>query len=128
MRRTAGGRAIVNTSSIYGIIGNADSPVYHATKGAVRLMSKTDAMVYAPEGIRVNSVYPGTILTPLAVEKGNALPGGLEGYLTEMKAKHPLGILGEPKDVALAMVYLASDESRFVTGSELVIDGGYTAQ
>ncbi|UOR01340.1 glucose 1-dehydrogenase [Leucobacter allii] len=128
LRRTEGGRSIVNTSSIYGLIGNSDVPVYHSTKAAVRLMSKTDAITYAPEGIRVNSVMPGTILTPLNIEKGGRLPGGVEGYLERMRAIHPLGIIGEPEDVAYAMVYLASDESKFVTGTELVIDGGYTAQ
>ena len=128
MRRTEGMKSIVNTSSIYGLIGNADVPVYHTTKAAVRLMSKTDAITYAPEGIRVNSVMPGTILTPLNIEKGSQMPGGVEGYLEQMRAIHPLGVIGEPEDVAYAMVYLASDESKFVTGTELVIDGGYTAQ
>ena len=128
LRRTEGMTSIVNTSSIYGLVGNADVPVYHSTKGAVRLMTKTDAITYAPEGIRVNAVMPGTILTPLNIEKGRLLPGGVEGYLERMREVHPLGVIGEPDDVAHAMVYLASDESKFVTGAELVVDGGFTAQ
>ncbi|MBO1901554.1 SDR family oxidoreductase [Leucobacter weissii] len=124
MRRTEGQKSIVSTSSIYGMIGNADVPVYHTTKAAVRLMAKTDAVTYAPENIRVNAVMPGTILTPLNLEKAEQTPG----YLERMRAVHPLGVIGDPDDVAYAMVYLASDESKFVTGAEFVIDGGYTAQ
>jgi NAD(P)-dependent dehydrogenase (short-subunit alcohol dehydrogenase family) len=125
--REAGGGSIVNLSSIYGLIGAPDVPPYHASKGAVRLMSKTDALIYAPEKIRVNSVHPGFIWTPM-----------VEGYLTSLgnveegkkmtDAAHPLGHMGEPDDIAYGILYLASDESKFVTGSELVIDGGYTAR
>lgn len=128
LRQTPGMTSIVNTSSIYGLIGNADVPIYHTTKGAVRMMSKTDAITYAPEGIRVNSVMPGTILTPLNLEKGKLLPGGVDAYLEKMRGEHPLGVIGDPEDVAYAMLYLASDESKFVTGTEIVVDGGYTAQ
>ncbi|MCS5497842.1 SDR family oxidoreductase [Cnuibacter physcomitrellae] len=124
LRRTPGQKSIVNMSSMYALIGNADVPVYHATKAAVRTMTKVDAITYAAEGIRVNAILPGTIMTPMNLEKARQTPG----YLEEMAAMHPLGILGEPDDVAHAMLFLASDESRFTTGSELVIDGGYTAQ
>ncbi|WP_309145752.1 SDR family NAD(P)-dependent oxidoreductase [Streptomyces malaysiensis] len=124
LRRTPGGRSIVSISSIYGLVGNADAPSYHAAKGAVRLMAKTDAVTYAPEGIRVNSVCPGTIMTPFNVRKAEETPG----YLDEMRALHPLGQVGEPEDIAYGVLYLASDESRFVTGTDLIIDGGYTAQ
>ncbi|MFV0407927.1 MAG: SDR family NAD(P)-dependent oxidoreductase [Propioniciclava sp.] len=124
LRQSEGGRSIVNMASIYGLIGNSDVPVYHSTKAAVRLMSKTDAITYAAEGIRVNSVLPGTIMTPMNLEKARQTPG----YLEDMQAMHPLGIVGDPNDVAYAFLYLASDESRFTTGSEIVIDGGYTAQ
>ncbi|MGO1543260.1 MAG: SDR family NAD(P)-dependent oxidoreductase [Gulosibacter sp.] len=127
-RKTPGQKSVVNMSSIYGLIGNSDVPVYHATKGAVRIMSKTDAITYAPESIRVNAVMPGTILTPLNIEKGKTLPGGVEAYLDKMRGEHPIGELGEPEDVAYAMLFLASDESKFVTGAEIVVDGGYTAQ
>ncbi|MFF2842407.1 SDR family NAD(P)-dependent oxidoreductase [Paenarthrobacter sp. NPDC057981] len=123
-RRTPGGKSIVNISSIYGLIGNADAPSYHAAKGAVRLMAKTDAVTYAPEGIRVNAVCPGSIMTEFNLRKADEIPG----YLDDMIALHPVGHIGEPEDIAYGVLYLASDESRFVTGTELVIDGGYTAQ
>jgi NAD(P)-dependent dehydrogenase (short-subunit alcohol dehydrogenase family) len=119
--------AIVNFSSIYGLVGNDDLPPYHATKGAVLAMTKTDAMCYARDGIRVNAVHPGSTKTPLFMKAGETYPGGLDRYLTMMKEKHPL-TLGEPVDVANCVLFLASDEARFVTGSSLVCDGGYTAQ
>jgi NAD(P)-dependent dehydrogenase (short-subunit alcohol dehydrogenase family) len=90
-------------------------------------MTKTDAVCYAPYGIRVNAVHPGTTLTPLVRQVGAQYPGGLEAYIKMMKEKHPL-CLGEPVDVANAILFLASDEARFITGASLVIDGGYTAQ
>ncbi len=119
--------SIVNFSSIYGLIGNDDLPPYHATKGAVLAMTKTDAVCYAPHGIRVNAVHPGSTKTPLFMKAGETYPGGLDHYIEIMKAKHPL-TLGEPVDVANCVLFLASDEARFVTGSSLVCDGGYTAQ
>lgn len=125
--REAGGGSIVNLSSIYGLVGAADSPPYHASKGAVRLMSKTDAMLYADDGIRVNSVHPGYVWTPM-VEEALGERGELEEQRKRAAALHPLGRLGEPEEVAYAILYLASDESGFVTGSELVVDGGYTAR
>jgi|ERR1700761_1066707 NAD(P)-dependent dehydrogenase (short-subunit alcohol dehydrogenase family) len=119
--------SIVNFSSIYGLIGNDDLPPYHATKGAVLLMTKTDAVCYARYGIRVNCVHPGSTKTPLFMKAGETYPGGLQHYLDMMKAKHPL-TLGEPVDVANCVLFLASDEARFVTGASLACDGGYTAQ
>jgi NAD(P)-dependent dehydrogenase (short-subunit alcohol dehydrogenase family) len=119
-----GGGSIVNLSSVYGIVGSADSPPYHASKAAVRLMSKTDALLYARRGIRVNSVHPGFVWTPL-VDRNI---GGIPELKRRLEELHPVGRLGEPEDVAYGILYLASDESRFVTGSELVIDGGYTAR
>ncbi|MFO7652390.1 MAG: glucose 1-dehydrogenase [Candidatus Krumholzibacteriia bacterium] len=124
----SGGGSIINLSSIYGIVGAPDLPAYHASKGAVRLMAKTDALLYAGDRIRVNSVHPGYIWTPLVEELGKAHPGGVEAFRRELDAKHPIGHVGEPADIAHGIVYLASDEAKFVTGSELVIDGGYTAQ
>jgi NAD(P)-dependent dehydrogenase (short-subunit alcohol dehydrogenase family) len=124
--KTAGGGSIVNLSSIYGLVGAADAPPYHASKGAVRLMSKTDAMIYAPDRIRVNSIHPGFIWTPMVqhfLEGGGDVAAGRRA----VDALHPLGHIGEPDDIAWGVVYLASDEAKFVTGSELVIDGGYTA-
>lgn len=126
--RRAGGGSIINLSSIYGIIGAADIPAYHASKGAVRLMSKNDALLYAKEKIRVNSVHPGYVWTPLVEELGREEPGGIEEFRRQLDQRHPLGHVGEPDDIAYGILYLASDESKFVTGSELVIDGGYTAQ
>jgi NAD(P)-dependent dehydrogenase (short-subunit alcohol dehydrogenase family) len=119
-----GGGSIVNLSSIYGLVGTADSPPYHASKAAVRIMSKTDALLYARRGIRVNSVHPGFIRTPL-LERN---VGGDPDILARLEQLHPVGRLGTPEDVANAILFLASDESRFVTGSELVVDGGYTAR
>ena len=125
MKKAKGG-SIINLSSIYGLIGAADAPPYHAAKGAVRLMAKNDAALYARDNIRVNSIHPGAIWTPM-VEALAKETGGRKVFEKTMGAKHPLGHLGEPEDIGWGMVYLASDESKFVTGSELVIDGGYTA-
>lgn len=127
--RRAGGGSIVNLSSIYGLVGAPDLPAYHASKGAVRLMSKTDAMIYAPDGIRVNSVHPGYIWTPMVEHHLRASGASDIAAAREDVGKlHPLGHMGDPDDIAWGVVYLASDESRFVTGSELVIDGGYSAR
>lgn len=127
MRKSVGG-SIINLSSIYGIISARDLPAYHASKGAVRLMSKTDALLYAKDKIRVNSVHPGFIWTPLVEELGERSEEGVEKFRQQLDSLHPIGHVGEPEDIAWGIVYLASDESKFVTGSELVIDGGYTAQ
>lgn len=123
-----GGGSIINMSSIYGLIGAADIPPYHASKGAVRLMSKNDALIYAKDNIRVNSVHPGFIWTPLVEELGKRSPSGVKAFREHLDSLHPIGHVGEPNDVAYGVLSLASDESKFVTGSELVIDGGYTAQ
>ena len=127
--KLAGGGSIMNLSSIYGLVGGPDVPPYHASKGAVRLMSKTDAMLYAPDRIRVNSVHPGYIWTPMV--EHHLLDSGatdLDEARKGVDAVHPLGHMGDVDDIAWGVVYLASDESKFVTGSELVIDGGYTAR
>lgn len=124
--RQAGGASIIDVSSIYGLVGAPDSPPYHAAKGGVRLMAKTDAMLYAADGIRVNSVHPGFIWTPM-VEHFLEEQGDLEAGRRAIEALHPIGHMGEPDDIAYGILYLASDEAKFVTGSELVIDGGYTA-
>jgi NAD(P)-dependent dehydrogenase (short-subunit alcohol dehydrogenase family) len=125
--KLAGGGSIINLSSIYGLVGGPDIPPYHASKGAVRLMSKTDALIYAPDRIRVNSIHPGFIWTPM-VEGHLSASGDLEEGRKATAALHPLGHMGEADDVAWGAVYLASDEAKFVTGAELVIDGGYTAR
>ncbi|MFW6370301.1 MAG: SDR family NAD(P)-dependent oxidoreductase [Bacteroidota bacterium] len=120
--------SIINLSSIYGIVSAPDIPPYHASKGAVRLMTKTDALLYAMDGIRVNSVHPGYIWTPLVEQMAEDSGQGIENFRKQLDAKQPLGHIGEPDDVAHGIVFLASDESKFMTGSELVIDGGYTCQ
>lgn len=120
----SGGGSIINLSSIYGMIGAGDIPHYHASKGAVRLMAKNDALIYAKDNIRVNSVHPGFIWTPLVEEFGKDTPG----FREQLDSLHPIGHVGESIDIAYGILYLVSDESKFVTGSELVIDGGYTCK
>jgi len=126
--KESGGGSIINMSSIYGLVGAADLPPYHASKGAVRLMSKNDALIYAKDHIRVNSIHPGFIWTPLVEELAKDSGEGVEGFREELDSRHPLGHVGEPDDIAYGVLYLASDEAKFITGSELVIDGGYTAR
>lgn len=128
LMKKAGGGSIINLSSIYGLVGAADLPPYHASKGAVLLMTKNDALFYAKDNIRVNSIHPGFIWTPLVEDLAEESPGGVEAFREELDSRHPIGHVGEPEDIAYGAVYLASDESKFVTGSELVIDGGYTAK
>ena len=120
--------SIIHLSSIYGIISAADIPPYHASKGAVRLMAKTEALFYARDNIRVNSLHPGYIWTPLVENLGKESDVGVEKFRENLDSLHPIGHVGEPMDIAYGVLYLASDESKFVTGSELVIDGGYTVR
>jgi len=127
MKKARGG-SIINLSSIYGIVGAEDTPPYHASKGAVRLMAKTDALFYAKYKIRVNSIHPAFIWTPLVEDVAQTYPEGIEAFKKRIVSLLPIGHFGEPNDIAFAILYLASDESKFVTGTELVIDGGYTAQ
>jgi NAD(P)-dependent dehydrogenase (short-subunit alcohol dehydrogenase family) len=123
MRRARGG-SIINISSQLGLVGTDNSsPQYQASKGAVRLLTKATAIQYAKEGIRANSVHPGPIVTAMT-ERRRADPE--QNRL--MVSRIPLGRYGRPVEVALGVLYLASDEASFVTGSELVIDGGWTAQ
>ena len=122
MRRSGGG-SIVNVASIYAMVGSPLGTAYSASKGAVRSLTRTAAVQYAAEGIRVNSVFPGFVETPMTREL-HARPGMREGRI----ALTPLGRLATPEDIALGILFLASDESRYMTGSELVIDGGMTAR
>ena len=127
MKQTGGG-SIINISSIMGLIGAAGSGAYNASKGGVKLLTKSSALYCANAGygIRVNSVHPGYVYTPL-VQRFFDGPDG-EAAHQNLINLHPIGRLGQPEDIANGVLYLASDESSFVTGSELVIDGGYTAQ
>jgi NAD(P)-dependent dehydrogenase (short-subunit alcohol dehydrogenase family) len=135
LMRAGGGGSIINISSIAGLRAAANLAAYSATKGAVRLFTKSVAMECAAlkDGVRVNSVHPGIIETPIwdSISSGlGALPGGanridLDAMTT---VSTPLGVKGYPEDIALGVLYLASDDSRYVTGAELVIDGGMTAR
>ena len=122
--RKAGGGSIINISSQLGLVGMGESsPQYQASKGAVRIFSKSAAIQYASEGIRVNSVHPVPVVTPMTEARRSDAE-----VRKRMISRIPLGRYGESEDVAYGVLYLASDESSFVTGSELVIDGGWTAQ
>lgn len=116
-----GNGSIINISSIWGNAAVPGAHAYHATKGAVRNMSKNAAITYATQGIRVNSIHPGFIATPLT----DAQDPGVNEYVVSMT---PMGRAGTPQEIANGAIFLASDEASFVTGSELVIDGGYLAQ
>jgi NAD(P)-dependent dehydrogenase (short-subunit alcohol dehydrogenase family) len=125
MRRRGGG-SIINMASESGLIGFPMHPAYCASKGAVINLTRSMALAYAPDRIRVNSLCPGTVPTPLYHEFNATLPNKAE-VETMLTKEHPLG-LGREEDIAHAALYLASDESRYMTGSPLVIDGGYTAR
>ncbi len=118
----AGSGSIINISSICGIVGSHANAAYHASKGAVRIFSKAAAIQYAPDKIRVNSIHPGFVDTPMT-KPGHSNPDVAKKRLEVT----PLGRFGTPADIAAGCLYLASDESSWVTGSELVIDGGMTA-
>ena len=126
MKATRGG-SIVNISSIFGLVGSADTAAYHASKGAVRLLTKATALQVAGQGIRVNSVHPGFIDTPM-VQDYATQSGHHDELLAGLVALHPVGRLGRSEEVAAVIAFLASDEASFMTGSEVVVDGGYTAQ
>jgi NAD(P)-dependent dehydrogenase (short-subunit alcohol dehydrogenase family) len=120
--------SIVNYSSIYGLIGNDEFTAYHVAKGAVTMQTRQDAAVYGKHNIRVNSVHPSTVLTPLVEGIAEQYPGGLPAYERSMTANQSLRRLGRPIDVAYGVLYLASDEADWVTGVNLPLDGGYTAR
>ena len=120
--RKAGGGSIVNISSISGMVA-LGGPAYNASKGAVRVFTKVTAVRHADENIRCNSIHPGPVRTPMT-ESTYTNPDMLAQRLRSM----PLGRLGTSEDIAYGVLYLASDEAAYMTGSELVIDGGYTAQ
>ena len=115
----SGNAAIVNISSLYGLIGSPNAISYHASKAAVRVMGKAGALEFAKQGIRVNTIFPGQIKTPIL---GDITPE----QDAAIKASIPMGIVGDPMDIAYASLYLASDEAKYVTGAEIVVDGGLT--
>ncbi len=122
--QTAGGGSIINISSQLGIVATDNSsPMYHASKGAVRILTKSTAIQFAPDGIRANSVHPGPVNTAMT-ERRREDP---EAFAL-MRSRIPLGRFAEPIEIANAVLYLASDESGYVTGSEVVVDGGWVAQ
>ena len=122
--RQAGGGSIINISSIAGLVGSTyGAASYIASKGAVRLFTKATAIQHAKDNIRCNSIHPGPIETLMIQQTLDD-----RAFLQERLRRIPLGRIGTPEDVAYGVLYLASDESSYVTGSELVIDGGATAQ
>ncbi|MEU9482169.1 glucose 1-dehydrogenase [Streptomyces decoyicus] len=120
--RAAGNASVINTSSVLGLVGSGAAAAYQASKGAVRLLSKTAAVEYARQGVRVNSLHPGVVATPmiqdLLDEQGDQQPDIV---------RTPMRRAGRADEIASAMLFLAGDESSFVTGTELVVDGGLTA-
>lgn len=122
------GGSIVNLSSTAGLVGNPNLGAYNASKGGVRIYTKSIALDCAKYGIRVNSVHPGGVWTPMVEQFLRA--GGQDPAQARagLDASHPIGHMGEPDDIAYGILFLASNESKFMTGAELVIDGGMTAQ
>lgn len=118
-----GGGSIIHTSSVQAHVGFSGWPAYAAAKGAVMALTKNLAVEYAPDNIRINTISPGTIQTPMN-EKILAETENAEALEKEWLSYHPIGRLGQPKEVAAAAVFLASDNSRFITGEDLRVDGG----
>lgn len=116
----SGNAAIVNVSSLYGLIGSPNAISYHASKAAVRVMGKAGALEFAKQGIRVNTIFPGQIKTPIL---GDITPE----QDAAIKASIPMGVVGDPMDIAYASLYLASDEAKYVSGAELWVDGAWYA-
>lgn len=126
--RKAGGGSIINVSSIFGAVGGfGGSVAYHAAKGAVRLMTKNAALRYAKEGIRVNSVHPGFIDTPMIAPVKDASDPAMVQTLQAILGMTPVGRLGKPEEIAAMIAFLASDEATYCTGAEFYVDGGWTA-
>ena len=127
MKRSGGG-AIVNLGSISSFIAQPQFVTYSATKAALVQMTRNMALDLAPFGIRVNCVCPGTILTRASQDHMERVGMTLEEFVAEEGPKHLLGRVGKPREVAYAILFLASDEASFITGTHLMVDGGYTAR
>ena len=123
----SGGGSVINLSSILGKVGMAGAAAYCASKGGVTLLTKAAALEWAPLGIRVNSVHPGFIDTPMVSNALADREDGNEMRVALMNA-HPIGRFGVPREIADAIAFLASDDASFITGAELLVDGGFTAQ
>jgi len=119
-----GGGAIVNTASIAGLVGIRGTAAYVAAKHGVAGLTRATALEYASQGIRINAVCPGYIQTPLV----QGIFDRVDGYQEEVAARHPLGRLGQPTEIAEAVLWLSSDAASFMTGHNMAVDGGYTAQ
>ena len=125
------GGSIINISSIEGLVGEATCAAYNASKGGVRIFTKSAALHCAAQNynIRVNSVHPGFMRTPMVDNALTTMPKDeVDALLTRMANEIPLGEMGDPEDIANGCLYLASDESKYVTGTELIIDGGFTCR
>jgi len=122
----SGGGVIINTASVWGLVGGKGAAAYCASKGAMVLLTKAMALDHASQNIRVNCICPGSVDTPMLRQEMEEL-GGVEKLRPTFEAKHPLGRICTPEEVAKAVLYLASDDSSFVTGASLAIDGGRTA-
>lgn len=126
--RKAGSGSIINISSIFGAVGGfGGSVAYHAAKGAVRLMSKNAAIRYAKENIRVNSVHPGFIDTPMVAPIKDQGDAGMQQIMGAILNNTPMGRLGKPEEIAAMIAFLASDDGAYCTGGEFYVDGGWTA-
>lgn len=130
MSKTGGG-SIINVSSVFGIVADQLSLAYSASKGGVRAMTKAIALDCAARqtGVRVNSIHPGFIATPMVASATGAMPEEMaEAYAARTVGLTPLGRIGEPDDIGDVMAFLASDASRYMTGSEIIVDGGFSAR
>jgi len=127
MRQGGKGGSIINFSSILGILSLSNIAAYSSAKGGVRAITKSAALHGGPLGIRVNSIHPGHVRTGMVVD-GVSAADYHEEVWTEMAKQYPIGRVGEPEDVANAVLFLASDEASFITGLEMVVDGGYSIQ
>jgi len=133
MRLGKRGGSIINVASVSGLVGSPGTAAYSASKGGVRMLTKAVAMECAPESIRVNAVFPGGVRTPIwrNAEWWDGFVqqvGSEDEAWKKLEGASPLGRMAEPEDIAEAILYLASDASRYVTGTDLVVDGGYTAR